>query len=87
MKASSLLIAAVLSAAPAYGGTPQRANNMTITADTRIGCNGTTGWGGTAVPCRNYYNFANVNDCHSKLLSLGWDNNALAWYCTNLGLK
>jgi hypothetical protein len=42
---------------------------MTITADTRIGCNGTTGWGGTAVPCRNYYNFANVNDCHSKLLA------------------
>ncbi|WGS17450.1 MULTISPECIES: hypothetical protein [unclassified Bradyrhizobium] len=58
-----------------------------ITSDARIGCNGSIGWMGAAVPWRNYYNFSSVGECHAKMLTLGWDNNALAWYCTNLGLK
>ncbi|QPF81732.1 hypothetical protein IC762_18095 [Bradyrhizobium genosp. L] len=74
--------------AAAHAGPVQRASDTsTVTSDTRIGCNGSTGWIGAAVPCRNYYKFTNVGECHIKLQSLGWDNNAQAWYCSNLGLK
>jgi hypothetical protein len=50
-------------------------------------CNG-MGWPRfSAVPCRNYYNFANYAACADKIRAMGWRDNDVWWYCSNLGLK
>lgn len=74
MRASLLLLAGltVLSIAPA-NAEPLRCNAMS--------------WRFSAVPCRNVLNFPNYAACGDKVRAMGWRENDIWWYCSNLGLK
>jgi len=74
VRASLVLLAglAVLSIAPA-NAEPLRCNAMS--------------WRFSAVPCRNVLNFPNYAACGDKVRAIGWRENDIWWYCSNLGLK
>ncbi|HTO62726.1 MAG TPA: hypothetical protein VMM15_15870 [Bradyrhizobium sp.] len=41
----------------------------------------------SAVPCRNYYNFANYTDCVDKVKTMGYNGNEIWWGCSNIDYK
>jgi hypothetical protein len=41
----------------------------------------------SAVPCKNYYNFANFGDCADKVRAMGYNGNEIWWGCSNIDYK